>query len=165
MPFTPFHWGPSSLIGLLLIKIFDFPALLLSSVLVDIEPVLVLFLNLDYPLHGPVHSFLGGSIIAILTSMIVYALKNKIKIIMSFFRLAQDSSFNKILMTSFFGVYFHILLDSPLYRDIKPFYPIESNMFYGLFSLQQIYLFCVLSLLIAILFYSFKFLFVKGQQD
>ncbi|GFP42291.1 hypothetical protein HKBW3C_01417 [Candidatus Hakubella thermalkaliphila] len=59
---------------------------------------------------------------------------------MAAFKLEQDSSFKKILWTSFFGVYFHILLDSPLYRDIKPFYPIESSPPYGLFSLQQIYL-------------------------
>jgi len=45
-----------------------------------------------------------------------------------------------ILWTSFFGVYFHIMLDSPLY-DIKPFFPFEDNPFYGSFSSQQIYQF------------------------
>lgn len=158
MPFTPFHWGPSSWIGLLLFKIFDFPALLVASVVVDIEPFCVLFFNLSYPLHGFFHSLLGGSILAALTAIVLYLLREKIKKIMAVFKLAQSSSFKKILWTSFFGVYFHILLDSFLYTDIRPFHPLESNPFFGLFSPQQIYLFCGLSFLVGILFYLLKIL-------
>ncbi len=156
MPFTPFHWGPSSWIGLILFKIFDFPTLLIASVIVDIEPFCILFFNTARPLHGFWQSFLGGSIIAILIAIILYILKNKIKKIMAVFKLAQDSSFKKILWTSFFGVYFHILLDSFLYTDIKPFYPVTNNPLLGLFSSLQIYLFCGLSFLVAILFYLFR---------
>lgn len=50
MPFTPYHLGHGSLIGLSLFRIFDFPALLTASVIVDIEPFSVLFFNLNYPL-------------------------------------------------------------------------------------------------------------------
>ena len=164
MPFTPFHWGPSSWIGLSLFKIFDFPTLLVASVIVDIEPFCVLFLNLNYPLHGFFHSFLGSSILAVLTAIILYLLKSKIKRIMTIFRLAQDSSFKKILWTSFFGVYLHILLDSFLHRDVKPFYPFESNPFLGLFSLQQIYLFCGLSFLVGTLFYLIRLVIVKREK-
>jgi len=164
MPFTPFHFGPSSWIGLILFKIFDFSTLLISSVIVDIEPFCVLFFNLDYPLHGFFHSFLGGSIVAVLTAMILYYLKDRIKKIMAIFKLAQDSSFNKILWTSFFGVYFHLLLDAFLYKDMKPFYPLENNPFLGLFSSQQIYLFCGLSFLVGILFYLVRLLIIKKHR-
>jgi membrane-bound metal-dependent hydrolase YbcI (DUF457 family) len=164
MPFTPFHFGPSSWIGLILFKIFDFSTLLISSVIVDIEPFCVLFLNLDYPLHGFFHSFLGGSIMAVLLAIILYYLKDKIKKIMAIFKLAQDSSFNKILWTSFFGVYFHLLLDAFLYKDMKPFYPLENNPFLGLFSSQQIYLFCGLSFLVGILFYLVRLLIIKKHR-
>lgn len=164
MPFTPFHWGPGSLIGLLLFGIFDFPSLLIASVLVDIEPFLVLFLNLDYPLHGPLHSFLVGSIIAILTSIIVYVLKNNIKKLMRFLGMGQNTSFKKILWTSCFGVYIHILLDSTLYTDIKPFYPFDGNPFYGLFSSQQIYQFCIFTLMIAIIIYSYRLFSIKNSK-
>ena len=165
MPFTPYHLGPSSWIGLLLFKVFDFPTLLIASVIVDIEPFCVLVFNLNYPVHGFFHSFLGASIIAILTSIVIYFFKNNIKKLMAVFKLAQDSSFKKILWTSFFGVYFHILLDSPLYTDIKPFYPIESNPFYGLFSSYQIRLFCILSFLIAISVYVLRLLILKRQKS
>jgi len=165
MPFTPYHWGPSSWIGLLLFRIFDFSTLLISSVIVDIEPLCVLVFNLNYPLHGFFHSFLGGSVVAILTSIVLYLLKGKVKKIMTVFKLAQDSSFKKILWTSFFGIYFHILLDSPLYGDIRPFYPVKSNPLYGLFSSQQIYLFCSLSFSLGILFYLFRLLIIKRKNS
>ncbi|XOA43065.1 MAG: metal-dependent hydrolase [Candidatus Nealsonbacteria bacterium] len=165
MPLTPFHWGPSSWIGLLLFKILDFPTLLIASVIVDIEPFCVLFLNLNYPLHGFFHSFLGGSILAVLAAIILYLLKGKIKKIMAIFKIPQDSSFKKILWTSFFGVYFHLLLDSFLYKEMNPFYPLENNPFFGLFSLQQIYLFCALSFLVGILFYSIKLGIFKREKD
>ncbi|XOB46417.1 MAG: metal-dependent hydrolase [Candidatus Nealsonbacteria bacterium] len=165
MPLTPFHWGPSSWIGLLLFKILDFPTLLIASVIVDIEPFCVLFLNLNYPLHGFFHSFLGGSILAVLAAIILYLLKGKIKKIMAIFKIPQDSSFKKILWTSFFGVYFHLLLDSFLYKEMNPFYPFENNPFFGLFSLQQIYLFCALSFLVGILFYLIKLGIFKREKD
>ncbi len=153
MPFTPYHLGPGSLIGLSMFKIFDFPALLIASVIIDIEPFSVLLFNLNYPLHGFLHSFLGGSMVAGFIAAAVYFLKNDIKKLMVLFKLAQDSSFKKILWTSLFGVYFHILLDSPLYTDIKPLYPLTINPFYGLFSPEHIYLFSGLSFFIAILIY------------
>ena len=165
MPFTPYHWGPSSWIGLLLFRIFDFPTLLISSVIVDIEPLCVLVFNLNHPFHGFFHSFLGGSVAAILVSIVLYLLKGEIKKIMAIFKLAQNSSFKKILWTSFFGIYFHILLDSPLYRDIRPFYPMRSNPLYGLFSSQQIYLFCSLSFLLGIVLYLFRLLIVKRNKN
>ncbi len=161
MPVTPFHWGPSSVIGLLLFKIFDFPTLLIASVIVDIEPFSVLFFNLNYPLHGFFHSFLGGSILAILTAIVFYIFKGKIKKIMAIFKLAQDSSFKKILWTSFFGVYFHIFLDSFTHEEMKPFYPFKTNPSLGLFSLSQLYFFCGLLLLVGILFYLFKLIIKK----
>lgn len=162
MPFTPFHWGPSSWIGLLLFKFFDFPTLLIASVIVDFEPFCVFVFNAPWSVHGFWHSFLGGSILAIFTAIIFYILRSKIKKIMSVFKLAQDSSFKKILWTSFFGVYSHILLDSFLYTDIKPFYPFENNPFLGLLSSQQIYLFCSLSFLIGILLYLIRLSHIRG---
>jgi len=161
MPLTPFHWGPSSWIGLLLFKVFDFTTLLVASVIVDIEPFCILLFNLGYPYHRFFHTFLGGSIVAILTAVVLYFLRTKIKKIMAIFKLAQDSSFKKILWTSFFGVYFHILLDSFINRDVKPFYPLEGNPFLGLFSISQIYIFCGLSFLVGILLYLIRLAIIK----
>ena len=165
MPFTHYHLGPSSWIGLVLFKVLHYPTFLISSVIIDIEPFFVLIFNLNQPLHGISHSFLGGSIIAILCSILIYYFKSELNKIMAYVRLKQDPSNKQILLTSFFGVYLHILLDSPLYIDMKPFYPYEINPFYGMFSLQQIILFCIVSFLISILFYFFNLLNINEKQN
>ena len=102
--------------------------------------------------------------IAVLLSIVMYPLRDTFKKLMAALKLAQDPSFKKILWTSFFGVYSHILLDSPLYSDIRPFYPIESNPFYGLISSQQIYLFCSLSFLVGISLYLLRLFIVKTRK-
>ena len=60
MPFTPFHLGPALFLGLLLFRLVDLPTFLAANVILDLEPLAVLLLDLDYPLHGLFHSFLGG---------------------------------------------------------------------------------------------------------
>ena len=162
MPFTLYHLGPASLIGLLFFGIFDFPALLLASVVIDIEPLSVLAFDLDYPMHGFFHSFLGGAIVAVFVSILVYFLRKDIRALMKPFKLEQSSSFKKIFWTSLFGVYFHIMLDSPLYGDMKPFYPFVGNPFYGLFSSGQIYLFSGMSFPAAMM--VFLVIFVKKKK-
>ena len=148
MPFTPFHLGPGLLFGLLFLSYIDFPTFLLANVIVDVEPFLVLYFNLQYSLHGFLHSFLGGTLIAFLLAIVMSKLRNSFSPLMSFFRLEQKTSFKSILLASLFGIYLHILLDSRLYQDIKPFYPFDFNpflsrsMFIGFF---EIYGLCILS--------------------
>ncbi len=153
MPFTPFHLGPSFWLGLLLFRFINIGAFLAGSVLVDVEPLVVMVFNLNYPLHGFLHSYLGGTIIAALFAILYYRLKVKINYILSRFRVAQDSSFSIILISCLLGVYFHIFLDSFLYTDIKPFFPLKMNPQYGLISSPLMYMFCAASFLVGGLFY------------
>lgn len=163
MPFTPFHLGPSLWIGLILFKFLDFPSFLIASVIVDVEPFLVMFFGLRYPLHGFFHSFVGGSIVAILAALTMYSFKNVVRKFAIIFRLQQDSTFKKILWSSFLGVYFHIFLDAFLYSDIQPFYPSTSNPLLGLFSSGQIYFFCSISFLIAIVVYYIRLWMIRRR--
>jgi len=156
MPFTPFHWGPSSWIGLLCFRFINLFAFLLGSVIVDIEPFLVLVFNLNYPLHGFFHSFLGGTIAALLLSGVLFRFRDAMNKLMGFFKLAQESSYKTILFSCLLGVYFHIFLDSFLYTDIKPFFPLTINPFYGLISFSFLYLLCGVSFLLGILLYGVK---------
>ena len=93
MPFTPFHWGPSSWLGLLLFRFINIGAFLAGSVIVDIEPLLVMLFNFDYPLHGFLHSYIGGTIIATLFSIWYYRFKARINHVLARFRIAQDKFF------------------------------------------------------------------------
>ncbi len=156
MPFTPFHWGPSSWLGLLLFRFINLGGFLVASVIVDIEPFCVLVFNLNYPLHGFFHSFLGGTIAAMVLSGVFYRFRAVINKILTPLKLAQESSYRVILFSCFIGVYFHIFLDSFLYTDIKPFFPLAGNPFYGLISFPLMYLFCAVSFLVGGLLYAMR---------
>jgi len=125
-------------------------------VIVDVEPFFVLVLNLNYPLHGFLHTFLGGTIVAIILSGILYRFRGAMNKIMGVFKLSQESSFKTILFSCIVGVYFHIFLDSFLFADIKPFLPLDTNPLYGLVSYNLMYLFCGSSFVLGGLLYAVK---------
>jgi len=160
MPFTPFHLGPGLLVGLLLFRFLDFPTFLLASVVVDLEPFLVMLLGLDYPLHGFFHSFLGGSIAAFALALAMLKLRPSISGVVSLLRLKQSVSSRGIWAASLLGVYLHVLLDSPLYPEMKPFYPLAANpllsssMFIGF----QVYALCTICLVIGVFLYAYRVL-------
>lgn len=145
MPFTPYHLGPALLFGLLLLSFIDLPTFLVASVIVDVEPFLVLILNLNYPLHGFFHSFLGGTFVAVLLTIVMQRIREKLSPLLSFFKLEQKISFKSVLVASFLGIYIHILLDSRIYADIQPFYPSTSNplLTSGILAGLDVYVFCI----------------------
>lgn len=161
MPFTPFHLSPALFLGLLLSTAFDLPTFLIANVLPDVEPFTVLFFNVQgYPLHGFFHSYIGATILAIILALCMYLLRGFFGKIMKVLRLQQSSSFKKIMFTSFMGAYFHVLLDSFLYSEMMPFYPLQSNIFVNLFSAYGsytiIYGFCGITALLGIVLYLYK---------
>ncbi len=158
MPFTPFHLGPALFIGLLLFQFIHLPAFLIANIIVDSEPFLVLFLDLHYPLHGFLHSFLGGSIVAVILSLVMIKLDKRIRELMSSFKLKQKYSHKSIFLASFLGVYLHILLDSILYTDIKPLFPLSANPFYNLVPAGFVYAFCTILFLLGIALYAYRVL-------
>jgi len=140
MPFTPFHLGLALLLGLALSFAIDLPTLMIASIILDLEPLYILSFGVaEYPVHGLFHSYLGSSIIAIPVALAVYSLRGALDRIMAALRISQRSSFRKILFTSFVGVYSHVLLDSFLYREMMPFYPLRVNPFVNILSAYDSY--------------------------
>lgn len=127
MPFTAYHIGPSLFLGLLLLDYIDFPTIILASAIVDIEPLFVRLFDLNYPVHGFFHTLLGGTLVAILLTLIMYKIRPKFSGLLSLFKLEQKISLQKIVLASVAGIYIHIFLDSQIYFDIKPFYPFTTN--------------------------------------
>jgi len=156
MPLTPFHIGPGLFIPLLLFNIVDLPTFLIASVILDIEPVLVLSLNLQYPVHGFLHTFLGGSIVAFFLVVVVMIKARKLfSPAMSFFKLEQKWSFTTILVAAFSGIYLHLFLDAQMHADMQPFYPLTMNPFLDQSSLAGLMptIFCVWCFIGAVMFY------------
>jgi membrane-bound metal-dependent hydrolase YbcI (DUF457 family) len=160
MPLTPFHLGPGLLLGLLLLAYIDLPTFLVASVIVDVEPILVLFFDLDYPLHGFVHSFLGGTIVALLLAAVMNKVRDSLSPLLSFLRLEHKSSFKNILIASLSGIYIHILLDSRMHRDIRPFYPLDFNPFLSSSALPGlgVYMLCIWCFIGAAVIYVIRLL-------
>ncbi len=128
MPFTPFHFGPVLLFATLS-GYLDFLTFIIANVIADVEPLLVLSLGLDlrygYPIHGFAHTLIGGSLVASALA----------EVMAKFYKhLGREMDIKKLRITALSGVWLHIVLDSFLYTDIKPFLPLSWNPFYGAFS-------------------------------
>jgi membrane-bound metal-dependent hydrolase YbcI (DUF457 family) len=142
MPFTPFHFGPSATIALPLKRHIDVPAFLLANVAIDIEPLLVLTLSLRYPLHGYAHTFLGATVVC---TVMAIGLHHCRRFLVSFTRIfipGYDTTKRKLIVSSVLGGWFHVLLDSMIYHDIRPLYPLSVNPFLGWVGQDQMYVFC-----------------------
>jgi len=162
MPFTPYHLGPGLFVGLLLLSFIDFPTFLVASIIVDLEPFLVLALNLNYPLHGFFHSFLGGTLVALPLTLVMYRIRDKFSSLLSFFKLEQKVSFKSVLAAALSGIYIHILFDSRCYTDIQPFYPSNYNplLTTGIFAGLDAYVCCIWSFFGAAIVYIIRLVLI-----
>jgi len=144
MPFTPFHFGPSACVALPLRRYIDIPTFLLANIAIDIEPLLVLGLSLSYPLHGYAHTLLGASFVGLFWGLLAHAFKKQLKLLMNniFFLSYEPAKLSKYIFSGILGTWFHVLLDSPLYADIKPFFPFSQNPLYGTVTHGMIYTIC-----------------------
>ena len=133
----------------------DFPTLLIASVIIDIEPIMVIVFNLSYPLHGVLHSFFGAFLAALLLIIVMKFLREYFMPIMTFFKLKQDITLRSISISAFLGTFSHVLLDAPLYEEMNPFFPLLGNPFWIESSFANLYisLFCAYCFLGALLTY------------
>lgn len=143
MPFTPFHLGPALLIGLVAYKHLDMPTLLIASVTVDVRTALVFFGILEGPLHGILHTFLIGTVLAFGLIGAITPFRGYIKKQMDKIGLNQKYDDSTIVGAAFLGIYSHIFLDAILYTDITPFYPLNVNPLLGAASTSWIYGLCI----------------------
>ncbi len=143
MPFTPFHFGPALLAGVILFPFFDLATMLIGCVLLDIEPMLVLFLGLGGPLHGISHTYLVATLVSVVVSAIIWLVREPIKSIISAFGVVQEPKKIRIFIASLFGTYTHVFMDSFIYGEMNPFFSILGNPFLGLIASVVIYQFCL----------------------
>ncbi|MCD6273047.1 MAG: hydrolase [Deltaproteobacteria bacterium] len=154
MPFTLFHFGPGATISLLLNRHINVPAFLLANVVVDFEPFMVMMFSLSYPLHGYAHSFLGVTALCSIFGYALYFFRGFITEFMQrFFRRSYSAKRDRMVISSLLGGWFHVLLDSMIYYDIRPFYPININPFLGMVDSDLMYRFCAISFIPASIFY------------
>ena len=155
MPFTPFHLGPSVLVGLLLFPLLYIPAILMGSIVVDIEPLGFLLLGLPV-LHLLFHTFIGATIAAIMLSLILLPFRGILGGIMNWFHLPQTTTPIRLTLATLLGAYSHVLLDAFLYPEMQPFWPLLGNPFLGLMTSSAVYFFCIACFILAIPVFVFR---------
>jgi hypothetical protein len=145
MPFTPFHLGVGLGLGLPLRKHLHAPTFILANVIVDVEPLLVFLFGLRYPLHGYLHTFFLALPMGLAFGLVMHLLERLLNPLYKMLLLEADgnSGFRPFIIAGVSGTGLHILLDAPLYDDIKPLYPIAANPFYHPSLTPEIYSLCV----------------------
>ncbi|MDH5460867.1 MAG: hydrolase [Candidatus Bathyarchaeota archaeon] len=156
MPFTPFHLGPALALGLPTRKYIHAPTFIIANVIVDVEPLVVLFLGSRYPLHGYLHTFLLASLIGLIFG---YVMSSAERFFQPLFKMLFLETGDKLKLKSFvlagaLGTILHVLLDSPLYTDIQPFYPVIANLLYNPALSSEIYNLCVWLGIVGIAYYA-----------
>jgi membrane-bound metal-dependent hydrolase YbcI (DUF457 family) len=155
MPFTPFHLGPAFLLGELFEKRVNLFSILLGSIIIDLRATYCLFAGCR-PLHGPLHTFIGATFIALLIAWLLFSQRLWLQKITDKLRIEQTFSFMPVMTGSIIGTWSHVLLDSFLYTDIRPLWPMTNNPFLGMAGAGTVYLLCLLFVLPATGIYCYR---------
>lgn len=132
MPFTLLHLGPALILGYLLRHRIHWPTLILASVIIDLEPLVVILFGLySYPVHGYLHTFGSSILFGSLVGVAMWLFRKYFSNLFSLLVLTTKScSLSNYVVAGFSGWFLHVLLDSPLYSDMRPFYPLNTNPLY-----------------------------------
>jgi len=144
MPFTPFHFGPGAVLHAVAPKYVSFLAFCAANIIIDIEPLYFMATH-QFPLHRFFHTYVGASIILLLT----------VALFMGALRLAsvvplpnvfgwKQLTIRRVVVGAALGSYSHIVLDSIMHYDIRPFAPFrEGNPLLNVVSLSTLHGFCL----------------------
>lgn len=156
MPFTPFHFGPAFFLGESFEKKVNLISILIGSVIIDIRATYCLFAGCR-PLHGPLHTFLSATLIAFFISWILFSQRKWLRRYTDKLRIKQTYTFSSIITGSVIGTWSHVLLDSFLYTDIRPFWPLSTNSLFGRSDPGTLYILCTLCFLPAIVVFMYRY--------
>ncbi|MCB1936511.1 MAG: metal-dependent hydrolase [Nitrosomonas sp.] len=163
MPFTPYHMGPGLLIKSVMQSSFSLVIYGWAQIVMDIQPLMVLLTGKGQ-LHGFSHTYLGATLLAI-----VAAFTGKYLIEACLKSLGTYNPFKATLFTwrvvffsAFLGTFTHVLLDSIMHADMKPFYPLAiENKLLGVLTIEQLHQFCGYSGVLGMVIYILVLLKVK----
>lgn len=154
MPFTPVHMGPGIRIKSVLGGSFSLMIFGWTQIIVDLQPLYVLIRGEGH-LHGFSHTYLGSSLLAI-----VAALTGKWLSEFGLWLLGLDPSrtvkipWVVVFVSAFIGSSSHVLLDSIMHSDVRPFFPIsDANIFLRLVSTGMLHILCLVAGVIGALIY------------
>jgi membrane-bound metal-dependent hydrolase YbcI (DUF457 family) len=150
MPFTPFHIGPGVAVKSVMGAAFSLMIFSFTQVVIDLESAYWLIQN-EWPVHRFLHSYLGATVVLIITLTIgkpicegVISIWNSMVKKGSRLSISDTIPMKAVVTGSVIGVYSHVLLDSIMHSDMRPFAPFaDGNSLLLAISVRQLHLFCV----------------------
>ena len=125
MPFTPFHFGVGMAAKAALSRRFSLVFFVALQVVIDLESLYNLIKD-RYPVHRFLHTFIGATLLAIVSSGLVFG-----GVVWWRARRAPARPaiglFFSLLATAIFATWSHVVLDGIMHRDVRPFWPISNE--------------------------------------
>lgn len=153
MPFTPLHFGLHGLVGLIFFRYLCLPTFLLSNVVIDIQPLLVLLGVINTPLHGISHTFLGSTVLGTVLGLISVPLLPFYKSQFEKLSFPYNPSGLSVIVSAVLGSWFHVITDMPIYDDMHPFYPSDYNPVYMSLTYHFVANICIMSGIVALVLF------------
>ena len=150
MPFTPYHMGIGIFTKSILQGSFSLMVFGWAQIVMDLQPLVVMFTGQGH-LHGFSHTYLGASLITILSAV---SGKYLSEIGLLILRISKKENPIKIkwwvvFLSAFIGTFSHVFLDSIMHSDVQPFYPMSpNNILWGVISVSLLHKICLYSGLI-----------------
>jgi hypothetical protein len=126
VPFTPFHFGPGAALHALAPRRVSFLAFCGANILIDVEPLYFMLTGQD-PLHRFFHTVVGATLVAAVTVAIFILAKGLARRVRLPDALEwQGLRAGPVACGAFAGTYSHVVLDSVMHWDMKPFAPFSN---------------------------------------
>jgi len=168
MPITPFHIIAGVAVKSVFNKHFSWSIFALTNIIIDVE-VIYYILTIGEASHKFFHTLIGSTIVALSCAIIGIPIcerllkfwnKNlqNVKSLEKLKWLSTDTNISVVssFTGAFVGAYSHIILDSLMHFDVKPFEPFFSKTFVGIISSDLLHI-----LLVGLFFFGLIVFFVK----
>ena len=152
MPFTPFHLGAGATFKALSPKYCSFTMFGFTQVIIDTESLYYMVQGL-WPIHRFFHTYLGATLVALFCLFVGRPLCEAVLRVWNW-RLSPSQrqwlhiepkiSWSAAAIGAFLGAYSHVLLDSIMHTDARPFAPFsDTNGMLHIISVTQLHVVCV----------------------
>jgi len=138
-----------------------------SQIVMDLQPLWVL-INGHGHLHGFSHTFIGSSLLAVVSALTGKYLSEFGLVLLAISKTSQAIKISWLVafVSSFVGCFSHVVLDSIMHWDVQPFYPLSlNNPMLDFITINNLHKFCLYSGLFgAALFYLVQWRNHKKRQ-
>jgi hypothetical protein len=173
MPISPFHLGQGVAFKSAASRHVSFTIFALTQILIDLE-ALFYFAQNDGHMHRHLHTLVGAAIVAGVGVVVgrpicQWFLKKWNRHLSSkqkqWLFVEPSISLKSAIWGAALGAFSHIVLDSMMHGDMKPFMPFsDKNGLYNILTLDQLDMLCVLSGILGLLILAGFFLPGKRRK-